>query len=115
MNADKNRREPLITDLFAPRPGHWGLRGDPFLWDELVQRFAYLPLPASAEDLRALLEEGYARLTGQALDSDEPVRVDRYGTDGMSGGLVSPDFWRREALPLLLSRHAALTKHAAST
>jgi molybdenum cofactor cytidylyltransferase len=115
INADKNQRDLLITDLFAPKPGHWGLRGDPHLWDELVRRFAYLPLPASAEDLRALLEEGYERLTGQALESDDHVRVSRYGTDGMSGGLVSPKFWRTEAIPLLLARHAACMGDDAST
>ena len=107
MNTDKASADPLITDLFAPRPGHWGLRGDPMLWDELAERFAYLPLPASAEDLRALLAEGYVRLTGQALELDDQVRIDRYGTAGMSGGLVSPKFWRTEAIPLLLQRYAA--------
>ena len=107
MNTDKTSADLLITDLFAPKPGHWGLRGDPMLWEELAERFAYLPLPASAEDLRALLEEGYARLTGQALELDAQVRVDRFGSSGMSGRLVSPKFWRTEAIPLLLKRYAA--------
>ena len=105
----------LITDLFDPKPGHWGLRGDPFLWDEMVQRFAHLPLPAKADDLRALLEEAYERLTGQALASDQHVRVERYGTRGMSGGLVSPEFWRAKAIPLLLTRYAAATGERADT
>jgi len=94
-----------ITELFEPRPGQWGLRGDPFLWDEMAMRFADLPLPATADDLRALLAEAYARLTGQALEHDDNVRIERYGTGGMSGGLVSPDYWKTQAIPLLLERY----------
>lgn len=105
MKVAEFARIPLITDLFDPKPGHWGLRGDPFLWNEMVDRFAHLPLPASAEELRALLEEAFFRLTGQALESPDHVRVERYGTRGMSGGLVSPEFWKTQAIPMLLMRY----------
>jgi len=88
---------------FATPPRQWGLRGDPLLWDEMraVLAMADAPDPAtSAEVLRVTWEA----LTGVPLSTGGPVHINRLNRGGMSGGQVSPVFWRDTALPLLLDR-----------
>lgn len=50
-----------VGDLFRTRPQRWGLRGDPYLWDDLARVFYPVPLPDSAETLRAMLEAAFLR------------------------------------------------------
>lgn len=103
-----------IADLFKPAPAHWGLRGDPHLWDDLAEALAGRALPPTAEELGGLLEGTIARLLGTPLvRGGAPVFVERYRRGGMSSGGVSPDFWLDTALPLLLARHARATGAAA--
>jgi molybdenum cofactor cytidylyltransferase len=44
------------------------------------------------------------------LSHPDSFYVERYGHGGMSSGLVSPEFWRDTAVPLLLARHDALLR-----
>jgi len=98
--------------LFEVPPAQWGLRGDPHLWADLHAALRRLPAPPPAADtLRAALAAELWRLAGVALDADsaaepdaEAIRVPRYPTLGMSGGHVSPGFWRATAVPLLVER-----------
>ena len=89
---------------FEDRPHRWGLCGDPCLWEEMA-RLVDLPTRASLQQVHAHLLGLFAGLTGGSLDADEPIRVDRYETGGLSEGWVSPAFWREEAIPLLLGRY----------
>jgi general secretion pathway protein I len=100
--------EPPVTMavLFVGRPARWGLRGDPPLWDALAADLAALPLPATPAECKALLEERFALLTGAPIAQREDILVPAFRHGGMSSGYVSPAFWRRTALPLLLRRHA---------
>lgn len=109
--------------LFSPPPVQWGLRGDPYLWSDLRAALRKVPArPAGADDVRALLAGELWRLAGirpaggpgsgdaggpAGPGDEEPVRVPRYPTAGMSGGHVDPRFWRATAVPLLLERWAA--------
>jgi hypothetical protein len=53
-----------LRQIFHPTPGQWGLRGDPYLWQELEQVFAQpLASPAAAD---ALLRTLYANVVGEA-------------------------------------------------
>lgn len=47
----------------------------------------------------------FAELTGESLEGDDPVFVEKYKHGGMSSGQVSREFWRDSALPLLMLRH----------
>jgi hypothetical protein len=49
------RVPPDVASLFEPAPDQWGLRGDPYLWDELAAKFHGVPRPASREHLESLL------------------------------------------------------------
>lgn len=93
----------LPKAAFEERPQRWGLRGDPNLWDEMASLID-VPTGASLQQIHAHLLGLFAGLTGGSVDADRPIRVDRYDTGGMSGGFVSPQFWREQAIPLLLRR-----------
>ena len=87
--------------LFRRKPKKWGLRGDPFLWDEMAARFETADLPASTSSLEGILDETFASLVGERLSTpSEAVFVERYN----QGAHVSPAFWRETAVPLLVER-----------
>jgi len=97
--------------LFDVPPARWGLRGDPHLWADLHADLRAVPAPpGSREAMAALLTDRLHRLGGVDLRAagDDPVRVPRFGTSGMSGGYVAPAFWRDVAVPLLSDRWEAL-------
>jgi hypothetical protein len=61
--------------------------------------------PASADEFQWLLEQTYTQLTGTPISRRTSIFVERYSHGGMSSGLVSPEFWRETAIPLLLDRY----------
>jgi hypothetical protein len=94
-----------VSDLFNPPPEQWGLRGDPWLWDEMSAVLTGIPVPATAAQLAQLLEQTFAQLVGEPLDpAKHSVFVQRYNHGGMSSGCISPAFWRKTGLPLLQAR-----------
>lgn len=94
----------MTDDMFEPRPTGWGLRGDPLLWDALEASLETLE-PGDITDIEAHLRSLYTKLVGTPLTEDDtPVTVERFKMGGMSSGMISPKFWREEAIPLLVSR-----------
>jgi hypothetical protein len=96
-----------LAALFAEEPLRWGLRGDPHLWREMRARFEVVPMPASAAEMEARVGEAFESLTGRSLAEPGPFRVPRLDRGGMSGGGVSPEFWRGDAMRILRERYAA--------
>lgn len=94
-----------VGSPFQAEPIRWGRRGDPYLWREMGRHFEQVPLPATAEELRHLIETTFESLTGHSINTDNPVLVERFDHGGMSGGHVSAEFWRDKAIPLLLARY----------
>lgn len=101
-NSNGNR---TIGQLFETEPLQWGLRGDPYLWAEMRNHFSSILLPATVSELEARIEEAFKFLTGHSLAEGREFYVSRYAHGGMSSGMVSPEFWRNDALPLLRSRY----------
>ena len=100
-----------VASLFEEKPRQWNLRGDPHLWREMAAHFAQTPLPATADELSALIETAFESLTGYPLSSTTPFFIERYSHGGMSSGYISPDFWRDKILPLLRIRYAELLEN----
>ena len=96
----------FVSEIFEVRPLQWGLRGDPFLWNELRRSFADKELPCPKDQFAADFHALFQTLTGDTLGSKEHTFVQRYGDagTGMSRGAVSRKFWSEKGLPLLLSR-----------
>jgi hypothetical protein len=64
-----------------------------------------VPLPATTDELRALLEEAFEQEVGQALAAaDDRVFIDRFAHGGMSSGTVDVAWWRQTGIPLLVGR-----------
>lgn len=99
-----------ISALFIPEPTSWGLRGDPWLWRDMRQRFSAVPCPATGDELAAIIEAEFDRLTGHPVTHGEMIHLEQYSHGGMSSGMVWPEFWRDTALPLLRQRHAELRR-----
>lgn len=99
-----------LSDLFQTEPITWGCRGDPYLWQEMSEVLAALPLPPSEAQLAEILEATFERLVGLPITAQESsVFVERHAHGGMSSGHISLKFWRETAVPSLLARyHAAL-------
>ena len=97
-----------LARIFQPPPTRWGLRGDPYLWQEMEQTLAAVPLPASPAAVDDLLASLYLQLVGEAPRAGRHTFVARFAHGGMSSGYVDADFWLTQGLPLLQRRLLAL-------
>lgn len=100
---------PSVAELFREEPLYWGLRGDPYLWREMAEQLADTPLPPSEAELVQRLTELFEQLAGIALDHPTHVYLPRHAHGGMSSGMISSQFWRERALPLLVERYRAMS------
>ncbi len=94
-----------VSEIFNEEPVSWGLRGDPYLWQEMKVRLQEVPMPPTTDGLQALLERTYEEATGHPISDDAPVFVERFAHGGMSSGSISPKFWVERGIPLLVGRH----------
>lgn len=99
----------IVERLFGQEPDQWGLRGDPYLWQELRQAFEKEGVPVLTAEFHNRLNELYQALIGEKIDVSENVYIERYPLAGISGGMVSSKFWRVIGFKLLLQRHRDLT------
>ncbi len=92
-----------LSELFNIRPPHWGLRGDPFLWEDMKREFASVPLPYEPSRLVEDIKRLFREKTGEDLTSQARPHVEKYAHGGMSSGQVSGNFWLNTGIPLLLA------------
>lgn len=102
----RTSRTITVAALFRKKPPHWGLRGDPFLWDEMARDLTDVACPSTPDGVRSLIEDAFAKLTGLSMSNPDSIFVERYSHGGMSSGHVCPMFWRDMAMPFLLDRLA---------
>lgn len=96
-----------LSELFDEEPPRWSLRGDPWLWREMRERFQGTPVPASSNELAEVIGRMFKELTGKPITHPDYIFVARYAHGGMSSGMVVPQFWRETLIPLLTARHSA--------
>jgi len=97
--------EKKIALLFEKTPSQWGLRGDPYLWQEMTHKIGQRPLPNTERQMIEQLTEVFEELVAFPITHSEDIYLDRMAHGGMSGGYISPRFWREIIFPLLLSRY----------
>jgi hypothetical protein len=93
----------FTAELFFDWTNNWGLRGDPYLWEDLKVLIGKEPLPASVTQLNALLERAFEQIVGTSISSPiESVYIQRYDRgEGRSCGHVCIQFWRERVFPEL--------------
>lgn len=93
-----------LKRVFDLAPGQWGLRGDPYLWQELEHAFAHLQLPRTSQSIDALLTDLYTNLVGEAPVTGRRPYISRYAGGGMSSGTIEASFWLEHGFPELKRR-----------
>jgi hypothetical protein len=100
-----DRSNPKLAHLFDPAPSHWALPGDAALWRAMREQFAQVPLPRSASEVQALVDQAFRQVCSRPMSADQSFRVPSLATGGgRSAGAVSPQHWRDRLVPLLTSR-----------
>jgi hypothetical protein len=94
--------------LMTPEPQQWGLRGDPYLWIEMVNHLATTKMPDSTDDLIAIIEKAFCELTAYPIARRDSFFIEKYSHGGMSSGHVDPQFWKNTLIPLLVERYKKL-------
>jgi hypothetical protein len=93
-----------VSNYFDNPPIQWGLRGDPFLWNEMRTKIDTVNAPTTAKEFEDLLHKLFAELTGEKAKPGRNIFVPRYDLGGMSRGLVSSDFWLERGFHLIIQR-----------
>lgn len=93
-----------VSEIFNEKPERWGLRGDPYLWEDMKKEFDGVPITISAEEFREMFYAAFEKLVKVPLSPGNFTYCSKYAHDGMSSGKISGDFWSGTALPLLLGR-----------
>lgn len=98
--------ERFVSEIFDEEPQRWGLRGDPFLWRYLKERYQTVALPYSVEELKQDILSVFEHFAGEPPAYGCIHRVPEFAKIrvGMSTGMISDDFWLDTAIPLLLER-----------
>ena len=94
-----------FSAVFDDRPQSWGLRGDPYCWEELRESFVGTALPLSADGVVEQVCRRFEEMTGVPLTYDARPYVERYAHGGMSSGYVSGLFWIGRGLARLLRNY----------
>ncbi|KMY23626.1 hypothetical protein ACU19_02915 [Actinobaculum suis] len=103
----------VVGRLFDEEPNRWGLRGDPYMWKDLQERFSRTPLPDSSNELEKLIKDAlYATIANEALERRRDPQdskyeycwIERFSHGGMSSGGISTKFWETKAIPMLVER-----------
>nr|WP_325249742.1 hypothetical protein [Amylibacter sp.] len=93
-----------IGDLMRETPKGWGLRGDPFLWEQLRTELNEIKLPRSRSELALKLEQLFGKVTERSLALESEFVMPEHAHGGMSSGMISCLFWRETAFPLILNK-----------
>ena len=92
-----------LSEMFNIQPPNWGLRGDPYLWEDMKTAFADIPFPYSSHELVMDIHRIFKEKTGEELNTTVRPFVAAYDHGGTSSGKVSGRFWLLTAIPLLLA------------
>ena len=57
----------FVSLIFEETPKQWGLRGDPYLWEEMRNEFSAVPVTISLEAFEKRFKEVFEKFTGAPL------------------------------------------------
>jgi hypothetical protein len=91
-----------LSLIFERKPSQWGMRGDPFMWDELQEKCVGESLDLDEDGIVMMVCDHFKAITGKALTYDAEAYVEKYAHGGMSSGQVCGMFWMARGIPLLI-------------
>jgi hypothetical protein len=94
-----------VACLMSPKPQQWGLRGDPYLWEDMSNHLAFTKMPELMEDLISIIETAFLKITGHPINLENSFYVEKYSHGGMSSGHIEPKFWKNTIIPLFIDRY----------
>lgn len=94
----------FVYSLLIEEPKQWGLRGDPYLWNELIETTHNTLVPETKAELTLLLKRLIKDIIGEELTPAKNITVLRFPNSGMSGGIISSDYWLDVLIPLIINR-----------
>ena len=97
-------KKKYVSEIFNDKPGKWGLRGDQHFWNVLKEYYSNIELPYSAEKLEYDIHKLFFKYTGKDIKSEDMAAAPELNHGGMSGGLISCNFWINKGIPLLKER-----------
>jgi hypothetical protein len=92
----------MVSEVFDILPRQWGIRGDPYLWDELKKELDYDIKNITAKQFRERLITLFEEKIGRTLNSDDMVYIEEYANGGMSSGHIDIVTWRERLIPFLI-------------
>ena len=95
-------RSQQIQFIFSPPP-HYGLRGDPSLWKWIQVRFEN-EKQWTADSFEKMIVDTFTLLTGEIPQKGKNFYIQQLNLGGMSGGMISSDYWIDVGFPLLIDR-----------
>ncbi len=99
-----------VAEIFEIHPEHWGLRGDPHLWEDLKEFFSNMPLPYSIARFTENFNIFYKLVSGYEIKMGEKFYIPGYDKGEVSGGMIHSSFWLTKGLPILVERLEELNK-----
>jgi len=91
-----------LSLIFERKPNQWGLRGDPYLWNEMAEVCKGESLNTDDYSIAGFVSEYFEKVTGVPLSYDAIGHNERFEHGGMSSGSVSGQFWISKGIPLLI-------------
>lgn len=91
-----------LSLIFERTPRQWGLRGDPYLWEEMKKNCERKSLDIDDYELAGYVCEFFKKMTGIQLTYEAEAHVGELAHGGMSSGMVSGSFWISKGIPLLI-------------
>lgn len=100
-NFYEKHADVTLGHLMSKKPASWGLRGDPFLWEDIKN--SYKDQILDYYYLEMEIENIYFNLTEHTFD-DGDFFFEKYSHGGLSSGMVSSDFWRNKFISIIRDR-----------
>lgn len=95
-----------LSVIFEKEPRQWGLRGDPFMWEELRKECGRKEIEPFCEDeIVSMVCQKFESVSGVPLTYDAEPYVEKYAHGGMSSGHLCGLFWIGRGMAQILQNY----------
>ena len=102
--------KPDMSVIFGNEPAQWGLRGDPWFWEELREQSTGRDFPWHADEVVEFVCREFESVSGIPLTCDARPFVAKYAHGGMSSGYLSGLYWIGRGMARILENYYAAEK-----